>query len=166
MNAIMKAIAKGAIAILWNKKTLKWIVRYGNEELARKIDLSGKEKYAEILTDALDEIKLRGECVSDDGKEDAPGDAEDQRVRRREDDRGREAERVDEERQEKAEHDGPRAERLDVLRRLCDVAAREQAAEVREERRIRDVDDGDEHDDGGGCAGLHHAHRFFLKQCQ
>lgn len=68
MNAIMKAIAKGAIAILWNKKTLKWVVRYGNEELAKKIDISGKERYAEILTDALDEIKLRGECVSDDGK--------------------------------------------------------------------------------------------------
>lgn len=68
MNAIMKAIATGAIAILWNKKTLKWVVRYGNEALAKKIDISGKEKYAEILTDALDEIKLRGECVRDDGK--------------------------------------------------------------------------------------------------
>ena len=38
MNAIMKAIAKGAIAIIWNKKTLKWVVRYGNEELAKKIE--------------------------------------------------------------------------------------------------------------------------------
>lgn len=63
MNAIMKAIAKGAIAILWNKKTLKWIVRYGNEELAKKIDISGKERYAEILTDALDEIRLREQVV-------------------------------------------------------------------------------------------------------
>ena len=68
MNAIMKAIAKGAISILWNKKTLKWLVRYGNVELAKKVNLKGKELYAGIVTDALAEIQLRGTCVSDDGK--------------------------------------------------------------------------------------------------
>lgn len=67
MNAIKKALAKGAIAILWNKKTLKWLIRYGNEGLAKKIRLDGRERYAEIMTDALSELKLRGECVSDDG---------------------------------------------------------------------------------------------------
>ena len=69
MNAIMKAIAKGAIAILWNKKTLKWLVRYGNEELAKRVNLDETKKmYAGILTDALAEVKLRGSCVTDDGK--------------------------------------------------------------------------------------------------
>ena len=67
MNAIMTALAKGAIAILWNKKTLKWLIRHGNEKLAEKVRLAGREKYAEIMTDALAELKLRGECVSDDG---------------------------------------------------------------------------------------------------
>ena len=56
MNAIMKAIAKGAVAILWNKKTLKWLVRYGNEELAKRVSLDETKKmYAGILTDALAE---------------------------------------------------------------------------------------------------------------
>lgn len=69
MNAIMKAIAKGAVAILWNKKTLKWLVRYGNEELAKRVNLDDtKTLYAGIVTDGLAELKLRGECVSDDGK--------------------------------------------------------------------------------------------------
>ena len=69
MNAIMKAIAKGAIAILWNKKTLKWLVRYGNEELAKRVNLDEtKTMYAGILTDALAEVQLRGSCVTDDGK--------------------------------------------------------------------------------------------------
>ena len=64
----MKAIAKGAIAILWNKKTLKWLVRYCNEELAKKVNLEGRELYAGIVTDALAEVQFRGTCVSDDGK--------------------------------------------------------------------------------------------------
>ena len=62
-----------------------------------------------------------------DGEEDAPEDAEDQRVGRREDDGGREAQRVDKERQEKAEKHRPLAEGGDVGGRLLDIAAREQA---------------------------------------
>lgn len=68
MNMIMKALAKGAVSILWNKKTLKWLVRYANEQLASRIKMEGRERYAEIVADAMDEIRLRAECVSDDGK--------------------------------------------------------------------------------------------------
>lgn len=67
MDAIESALAKGVIALLWKKQTLKWLVRHGNENLAKKVKIAGRERYAEMITDALAELKLRGECVSDDG---------------------------------------------------------------------------------------------------
>ena len=96
-----------------------------------------------------------------DGEEDAPEDAEDQRVGRREDDGGREAQRVDEERQEEAEKHGPLAEGGDVAGRLLDIAAREQAPEMRQEGRVGQVDDEEEQDDGERCSHLYHPHGFF-----
>lgn len=67
MNVIMTALAKGAVALLWNKKTLKWLIRNANEKLAERVKLNGKEYYAEIFADAMAELNLRATCVSDDG---------------------------------------------------------------------------------------------------
>ena len=107
------------------------------------------------------EAQQDADGLGGDGEEDAPEDAEDQRVGCREDDGGREAQRVDEERQEEAEDDGPFAEGGDVGGCLLDVAACEQPAEVRQEGRVCQVDDEEEQDDGQCSSHLDHAHGFF-----
>ena len=121
-----------------------------------------------VAEEKAQQQKAHGDAdgLGGDGEEDAPENAEDQRVRRREDDGGREAQRVDEEREQEAEEHGPGAERLDVERRLLDVAAREQSREMRQERRIREMDDEEERGDGERRRRLDHPHGFFLPEVQ
>lgn len=77
MNAVTTALAKAALKILWNKKTATWLIRHANEQLAKRVNLSGKETYAAIVTDALAEVQLRASCVSDDG---TVSDAENEKI--------------------------------------------------------------------------------------
>ena len=61
-------LLKLALSLFLTKSNTKLLIRTANEKLAKTCNLEGKEKYIGYTEDAMKEIALRAECLSDDGK--------------------------------------------------------------------------------------------------
>ena len=61
-------LLKLALSLFLTKNNTKILIHTANERLAKVCNLEGKEKYIGYTEDAMKEIALRAECLSDDGK--------------------------------------------------------------------------------------------------
>ena len=61
-------LLKLALSLFLTKSNTKALIHAANERLAKMCNLEGKEKYIGYTEDAMKEIALRAECLSDDGK--------------------------------------------------------------------------------------------------
>ena len=61
-------LLKLALSLFLTKGNTKILIRAVNERLAKVCNLEGKETYIGYTEDAMKEIALRAECLSDDGK--------------------------------------------------------------------------------------------------
>ena len=57
-----------AVKLFLTKSTAKTLVKYANEKLAKVCNLQGKETYIGYTEDAMKELAIRAESLSDDGK--------------------------------------------------------------------------------------------------
>lgn len=57
-----------AVKLFLTKNAAKTIIKAANERLAKVCNLEGKEKYIGYTEDAMKELAIRAECLSDDGK--------------------------------------------------------------------------------------------------
>lgn len=62
-----EALLNLALKLFLTKDSIKAIVRTANAKLAEVCRMQGKETYIGYTEDALKEIALRAECLSDDG---------------------------------------------------------------------------------------------------
>ena len=61
-------LLKLAISLFLTKSNTKVLIRAVNERLANVCNFEGKEKYIGFTEDAMKELAIRAECLSDDGK--------------------------------------------------------------------------------------------------
>ena len=57
-----------ALSLFLTKSSAKVLIHAVNERLAKVCNLEGRETYIGYMEDAMKEIALRAECLSDDGK--------------------------------------------------------------------------------------------------
>ena len=57
-----------AVKLFLTKSTAKTLVKFANERLANVCNLEGKETYIGYTEDAMKELAIRAESLSDDGK--------------------------------------------------------------------------------------------------
>ena len=96
------------------------------------------------------------------GQKYSPADAENQSVGSGKDNGGRKAQRVDKEGQQKAEHHRAGTKRGNVAGSLLNIAPRQQAAHMRQEGRIQQMDDDKEQNNSSECAEFYHVQGFRI----